>query len=125
MSDSNETLVGRCRVVEFDKIEPTPCPCGQARRAFVDAPELPGTIHRTTITKAAKPHFHKRLTETYYVLECGPDARLRLDDEILPMRPGSCVLIPPGVVHQAIGDMTVLILVFPKFDPTDETIVPE
>ena len=35
---------------------------------------------------------------------------------------GTCVLIPPGVVHRAVGKMTVLIVVFPKFDPNDEVL---
>ena len=34
--------------------------------------------------------------------------------------PGMCVMIPPGVRHRAIGEMKVLIVVLPKFDPVDE-----
>ena len=64
--------------------------------------------------------YHKQLTETYYVLECGADARMQLDDEIIPVKPGMCVMIPPGVRHRAIGEMKVLIVVLPKFDPADE-----
>jgi hypothetical protein len=30
---------------------------------------------------------------------------------------------PPGVVHRAIGKMTVLNIVYPKFDPADEWLV--
>jgi peptide deformylase len=60
------------------------------------------------------------LTETDYVLECGADARIQLDDEVIPLRPGVCVMIPPGVPHRAIGRMRVLIVVVPKFDPADE-----
>src|SRR3712207_7951654 len=40
-------------------------------------------------------HFHKRLTEVYYVLECDPDAAMELDGERVPVRPGLAVLIPP------------------------------
>lgn len=115
------------RRVEFDELPGVSCPCGTARRAFVDvSPELfPGTIHRTQISTDAKPHYHRRLTETYYILECEPDAKMRLDDEMVPIRVGTCILIPPGVVHSAVGRMTVLIVVFPKFDPSDEVIVDE
>jgi mannose-6-phosphate isomerase-like protein (cupin superfamily) len=113
----------RYRVVDFDQIPGVPCPCGTARRAFVDAADFPGTIHRTEITTEAKPHYHRRLTETYYVLESGPGAALQLDDELVPVKPGACVLIPPGVVHRGVGRMTVLIVVFPKFDPADEVLV--
>jgi mannose-6-phosphate isomerase-like protein (cupin superfamily) len=54
------------------------------------------------------------------MLECGADARMQLDDEIIPVKLGMCVMIPPGVRHRAIGEMKVLIVVLPKFDPADE-----
>jgi mannose-6-phosphate isomerase-like protein (cupin superfamily) len=107
-------------VVDFDEIPGVPCPCGTARRAFADVPEFPATVHVTSITVDAKLHYHKRITETYYFLECGPRARMQLDDETLAVKPGMCILIPPGVRHRAIGEMKVLILALPKFDPADE-----
>jgi mannose-6-phosphate isomerase-like protein (cupin superfamily) len=82
--------------------------------------EFPGTIHLTEIKADAALHHHRRLTETYVILECDADARMQLDNEIIPLRPGRCILIPPGVRHRAIGAMKVLIVVFPKFDPEDE-----
>ncbi len=48
---------------------------------------------------------------------------VQLDDELVPVAPGTCVYIPPGVVHRGVGRMTVLIVVIPKFDPTDEVLV--
>jgi mannose-6-phosphate isomerase-like protein (cupin superfamily) len=108
------------RVVDFAEIPGVPCPCGTARRAFADVPELPATIHVTEIALDAKLHHHRTLTETYYILECDPGARMQLDDDEISLRPGLCVMIPPGVKHRAIGRMKVLIVVFPKFDPADE-----
>jgi mannose-6-phosphate isomerase-like protein (cupin superfamily) len=113
----------RYRVVDFDQLPPVPCPCGTARRALLDVSDFPATIHRTEITADAKLHYHRRLTETYYVLQCNPDAKMQLDDDLVPLRPGTCILIPPGVRHRAVGAMTVLIVVLPKFDPEDEVIV--
>src|SRR5262245_33126100 len=110
----------RYHVVDFAEIPGVACPCGTARRAFADVPEFPATVHVTSISKDAQAHYHKRLTETYYFLECGPDAKMELDGEALPVRPGMCVLIPPGVWHRAIGEMKVLIVASPKFDPADE-----
>ena len=110
-------------IVDFDAISPAACPCGQARRAFLDEPAFPGTIHRTQITADARLHYHRRLTETYYVLACDGDAQMQLDDDVVAVRPGMCILIPPGVRHRAIGAMTVLIVVLPKFDPGDEVLV--
>ncbi len=110
----------RYRVVDFAEIPGVSCPCGTARRAFADVPQLPLTIHVTEISEDARKHYHRRLTETYFFLECGEDARMELDDEVIPVRPGMCVMIPPGVRHRAIGRMRVLIVVYPKFDPQDE-----
>jgi mannose-6-phosphate isomerase-like protein (cupin superfamily) len=115
-----ETAPKPYRVVDFAAIPGVPCPCGTARRAFADEPDYPATIHVTEIAADAALHYHRRLTETYYVLECGPDARMQLDNDLIPLRPGLCVLIPPGVRHRAVGRMKVLIVVLPKFDVEDE-----
>jgi mannose-6-phosphate isomerase-like protein (cupin superfamily) len=113
----------RYRIIDFDALSPVGCPCGQARRALLDVPDFPATVHRTEITAEAKTHYHRRLTETYYILECQADAQMQLDDELVPVRPGTCIYIPPGVRHRAVGRMTVLIFVVPKFDPADEVLV--
>lgn len=110
----------KARIVDFATVPGVPCPCGTARRAFADVPEFPATVHVTEIKIDAERHYHRKLTEVYYILECGPDARMELDDEIVPVHPGMCILIPPGVRHRAIGLMKVLIVAQPKFDPTDE-----
>ncbi len=107
-------------MTDFTRMPGVACPCGTARRAFADVEDFPGTIHVTEIAADARRHYHKRLTETYYFLECGPEAQIELDDEVLPVHPGMCVLIRPGTRHRAIGRMKVLILVLPKFDPQDE-----
>jgi mannose-6-phosphate isomerase-like protein (cupin superfamily) len=109
-----------CEIVDFASLPGVLCPCGTARRAFADVADFPGTIHVTEIAADARLHYHRRLTETYYFLECGPDARMQLNEEIVPVHPGMCILIRPGTRHRAIGRMRVLIVVFPKFDPNDE-----
>jgi quercetin dioxygenase-like cupin family protein len=111
---------GRARVVEFESLPPVACPCGTARRAFADVLEFPATIHVTEIKTDAEAHYHKHITETYYFLECGPEAAMQLDADIVPVKAGMCILIPPGVWHRAVGQMRVLIVAIPKFDPDDE-----
>lgn len=110
----------RYRIVDFATLPPIACPCGTARRAFADVADFPGTVHQTRITTDARTHYHQRLTEVYYILECAPDAQMELDGQRFGIGVGQCVLIPPGVRHRAIGDMTVLVIVYPKFDPQDE-----
>ncbi len=117
---SSSSSVRGVEIVDFADITPTPCPCGYARRAFADVSDFPGTLHVTQITEDAKLHYHKTLTETYYFLECEPQASMQLDDRIIPVRAGMSIMIRPGVRHRAIGRMRVLIVVLPKFDPADE-----
>lgn len=107
-------------IVDFANIAGVPCPCGTARRAFADVEDYPGTIHVTEISEDARLHYHQRLTETYYFLECAPDAQMQLDDDYISVKPGMCILIRPGTRHRAVGRMKVLIVCLPKFDPHDE-----
>jgi mannose-6-phosphate isomerase-like protein (cupin superfamily) len=107
-------------LIDFATVGAVPCPCGTARRAFADVADFPGTIHVTEISTDARLHYHRRQTETYYFMECGPDAQMQLGDEIIPVKPGACILIRPGTRHRAIGRMKVLIVCLPKFDEADE-----
>jgi len=108
------------KFADFQTIQPVPCPCGLARRAFSGVPEFPGTLHITDISENAQRHYHRRLTETYVILECGPDAAMELDGELIAAAPFQSFVIPPGVRHRAVGRMKVLIVVLPDFDPADE-----
>ena len=118
MSDTHR--IAGCPTVDFAEIDPVPCPCGLARRGFAGVPEFPGTIHVTEIREDAQTHYHRKLTETYFILECGPDAGMELDGKRLDVKPGRSVVIPPGIRHRAVGKMKVLIVVLPEFDPADE-----
>jgi len=107
-------------VVDFEKVDGVACPCGVARRAFSEIDGSPLTVHVTEISSDAKTHYHRKLTETYYILECDTDAEMELNGERIPLKPGMCILIPPGVRHRAIGVMKIINIVTPKFDPADE-----
>jgi mannose-6-phosphate isomerase-like protein (cupin superfamily) len=107
-------------LVDFAELPGVACPCGTARRAFGAADDFPATVHVTEISAVAKKHYHRRLIEVYYILECGSDARMELDDETISLRPGLCILIRPLTRHRALGRMKVLIVASPKFDPADE-----
>ena len=72
------------------------------------------------ITEDARAHYHKEHTETYVVLECEEGAAVELDGELMPVKVGVAVLIPPGVQHRAVGRMVILNVVVPPFDPADE-----
>ena len=108
----------RFRVARFTAIEPVDCPCGESRRAFVDDADQTATIHQVDIRSDAKTHYHKRLTEIYYVLE--GEGKMELDGEQHSVTAGDAILIKPNCRHRAIGEMRVLNLVVPAFDPDDE-----
>ena len=120
MADQSTLTVRRWKHADFADIAGVPCPCGIAQRALTDVAEFPGTVHITEISENAQQHYHKTLTETYFFLKCEDDAQMELDGEIIPIRERQCIVIPPGVRHRALGRMTVLIIVLPKFDPADE-----
>ena len=120
MTNDAAAIARRFEVIDFAEVPAVPCPCGTARRALADVDDFPGTIHRTEIATTAKTHYHRLLTETYYFLECEPESRMELDGDLVPVKPGMCIMIRPGVRHRAVGRMTVLIIVYPKFDPADE-----
>lgn len=105
-------------VVHLDDLEPVQCPCGTTRRAFVDTADSPASLHRVVIDKEAKTHYHKKLTEIYYILE--GEGVMELDGEQVPVKPGTSILIRPGCRHRAVGNMTILNMPIPKFDPDDE-----
>ena len=107
-------------VLDLTELTGVACPCGTARRAFADRNDFPGTIHLTQIDHAARTHYHTDHTEVYVVLECEDDAAIELDGDLHPVRPKTSILIPPGTRHRAIGQMEVLIVCLPKFDPLDE-----
>jgi mannose-6-phosphate isomerase-like protein (cupin superfamily) len=65
----------------------------------------------------ARPHYHRRGTELYYVLE--GEGAVVLDGVEHRVRPGSIVQIPPGVVHSATGRVRVLVIGIPDIADDD------
>ena len=105
-------------VTQLDALDPTRCPCGWSRRAFADPANSQGSVHLVEILEDARTHYHKALTETYIVLE--GEGWLELDGERIPLKPLTAVKIKPGCRHRAVGQLKVLNIVFPDFDPADE-----
>ncbi len=105
-------------IAQIDEIDAARCPCGFTRRAFVSPDNPVATLHIVDITEDARVHYHKKLTEIYLVLE--GDGFLELDDERVPVRPLTAVLIKPGCRHRAVGRMRIINVSVPAFDPKDE-----
>ena len=108
----------RFSMVDLNSIDSVPCPCGNARRAFLDDPDQIASLHVVEIKEDSKTHYHKRMTEIYYVLE--GTGQMELDGELFEVGPGSTVMIKPGCRHRAIGQLKIINVPVPAFDPSDE-----
>ena len=117
---SHRTASG-CLVRQLDEVPVEPTLCGSRRRLLSDGDGAPLFIHQVRILDST-PHFHRETTEVYYVVS--GTGRLVLDGETVPLRPGTCVEVKPGIVHSAHGDVEVLVLGIPSIRESD-TFVPE
>ena len=79
------------------------------------------SMHVVEISKDSRPHYHKKTTEIYYVLE--GEGHLEIEKEKVPLKPGVSVLIPPNNLHRAVGELKILNVPVPAFDPADEWFV--
>ena len=113
-----DTTEKRYSVAQMADIPGTPCPCGSAKRAFTDDPDQIASMHVTSISVDARLHYHKKMTEFYYVLEGA--GHMELDGDEVPLKPGTAVMIKPGCRHRAVGEFQMLIVPIPAFDPADE-----
>jgi mannose-6-phosphate isomerase-like protein (cupin superfamily) len=102
----------------MDDIAPVPCPCGTAKRAFAGDPDGIATMHVVDIKTDSQTHYHKKLTELYYVLE--GQGQMELDGQLFDVRPGTAIMIKPGCRHRAIGKLKIINVPIPAFDPDDE-----
>ena len=108
---------------DLNAIPATPCPCGSSRRAFLRPDNRACSVHRVLISRSAKAHYHKTLTEIYYILD--GEGQVELDGALHPVKQGMAVMIRPGTRHRAVvGEMPMRILniVVPPFDPKDEWV---
>ncbi len=108
----------RYMIAQLDQVPPVPCPCGQARRAFAEDGNTLATMHLTDITADARTHFHNRMTEIYLVLD--GTGEIELDGERFPVKPLTAIFIKPGCRHRAIGNLRIINVPIPAFDPADE-----
>ena len=107
-------------VRQMSEVKPVPCPCGMSARAITSQDTNVAGLHLTEIRQDARKHYHRRLTEIYYVLE--GTGSMALNRDVVPLSPGTVVMVAPGTRHAARADdvLKVLIFVAPPFDPEDE-----
>ena len=105
-------------IEQLDEMETLQCSCGTTRRAFVTPDNQVATMHLVDISKESRTHYHKKLTEIYLILE--GEGQMELDGELIPVKPMTTILIKPGCRHRAVGNMRIVNIPVPAFDPEDE-----
>jgi mannose-6-phosphate isomerase-like protein (cupin superfamily) len=105
-------------IEQIDEITAVKCPCGLSRRAFLSKENSAASMHTVQISKDAKTHYHKKLTELYLILE--GTGHIELDGRLVAVKPWTAIQIKPLCRHRAIGNLHVLVVVIPAFDPQDE-----
>ena len=105
-------------VIQLDNLNPQECPCGETRRAFFNIPNAVTSVHIVNIKQDAEAHYHKKTTEIYVVLE--GEGYIEMDNQLIPIKPLTAIYIPPMVRHRAVGNLKLLNIPIPPFDPSDE-----
>ncbi|MBT3666210.1 MAG: cupin domain-containing protein [Opitutae bacterium] len=106
------------KVASFADLPSEPCPCGNTQRAFIEEPEQTASFHIVKISKDSRMHYHKKMTEIYYVL--GGNGILEIDNDKILLKKGISVMIKPGCRHRAVGKLTLINVPIPAFDEDDE-----
>lgn len=104
-------------------VQTVKCPCGDSSRVITGSDNEVASIHVVNISKDSKVHYHKKLTEFYYVLD--GSGQIELDGNIAELSTGTIVMIKPGVKHRARGNLKILNIVVPPFDEEDEFVAEE
>jgi mannose-6-phosphate isomerase-like protein (cupin superfamily) len=73
------------------------------------------------VLKETKRHYHKRLTEFYYVLSGA--LKVELDGKMHEAKQGELVMITPGTKHKAWGKAHLLVVCCPPWEEKDEIVV--
>jgi len=104
-----------------DEVENEASTCGTRQRLISrDDKDVAAWAHTVDLQDGAL-HYHKIATELYYVLE--GEGTILLDGESHPIKPGSIVHIPPGVIHASRGRMRALIIGIPDICDDDVYLV--
>ena len=105
-------------VAQLDELESVPCACGETKRAFTDLVDAPASIHLVTINSDSRVHYHKQMSEIYLIL--GGEGHMEVDDDVIPLRPMTAVLIRPGCRHRTVGKLKLVNVPVPAVNPDDE-----
>ncbi len=89
-------------------------PCGRVRELY----EGRGmSVALVEVRGEGEPHYHSRTEEVYFVVR--GDGVVELDGRPVEVKEGDLLVIEPGTVHSVRGEMDILVVCRPPFDPED------
>ena len=112
MSSQGNYIVRKVSELEEDRST-----CGFRKRIITSDDTPVNSVSYLHITDS-KGHYHKGITEFYYVLD--GRGNMELDGDTIELEEGTLVMIPPNVRHRAYGDIRTLVICSPAFDPEDQ-----
>ncbi|MGD9517974.1 MAG: cupin domain-containing protein [Armatimonadota bacterium] len=107
-------------VAHLEDVEPVLHSCGASYRLLTRARAAQVGLHVVDLSDA-QAHFHKATWEVYHIFE--GEGTLELNGCSVPVKPGTAVYLPPGVVHRALGKMRAVVVTTPAYDPEDEHLL--
>jgi mannose-6-phosphate isomerase-like protein (cupin superfamily) len=116
--------IERCVVRRIGEIKPEKGACGLVRELIDRRHSDDCSISHIEIARPTKRHYHKHLTESYYVIS--GKLTVDIDGEVVRCSSGTLVNMKPGTRHKAwpIGGVVQLLVVCAlPFDEEDEYFV--
>ena len=110
-------MAQRYIVRRLEDVKSVTCPCGSSTRLITRRDTPVANLHVTHIRDSQK-HYHEACTEYYYILE--GEGKMELDADVVELRPGTAIMIPPGVAHRGWGNFKALIVGVPAWQHTDK-----
>jgi len=99
--------------------------CGILRNLTTAEDSKEFDLAHITITDSTENHFHKRITEVYYVLKGSID--VEIDKKTVHLEVGEMILIHPNTNHKATKgsseDAEILAICSPPWSEDDENLV--
>jgi mannose-6-phosphate isomerase-like protein (cupin superfamily) len=112
-------------VRNIQEAEPKQITCGLMRKLSTPNDFKGMDIIHVTITDSTKRHYHKKLTEVYYILKGSMD--MEVDGKIEHLEKGNMIMIFPGTNHKAWKtskeNAEVLVVCCPPWTDEDEILV--
>lgn len=118
-------MIGSTNVRHLHRVPEIESVCGPLRILSTAEDCRGATVALLKATAWGAHHYHKETTEFYYVVS--GQGHILLGEAVAPVRPGSFLVIPPGVGHQvqatAEAMLEVLVIATPAWRAEDEFII--